>query len=96
MVWANLSQADRITYLETLVRQALQSGELLAPSADAVYALGQRLDLSIDEQHLLNILNDAILQGSVKPAQTESSLLSPPDVPSTSPQPDAVPSSPSA
>ncbi len=68
MMWANLSQAERITYLEAIVRQALQSKALLAEVADAIYALSQQSELSADEQRLLNILNDAINQEEILPA----------------------------
>jgi hypothetical protein len=93
MMWASLSPADRVTHLDTLVRQALQSGELSEQVADAVYALGQRQDLSVDEQHLLRILNDAILQGDVEPAQAVAPLFSPAEVTSEPVLPDPKPSS---
>lgn len=67
MMWANLSQVERVTYLEAIVRQALQSKALLAEMANALYALSQRPDLSVEEQRLLHILNDAIAHEEILP-----------------------------
>ena len=73
MTWANFSQPDRIASLEAIVRQALQSSELLEEAANAVYSLSQQPQLSADERHLLSILNDAILNGDVQPVQPQPS-----------------------
>lgn len=91
MMWTNLSQVDRVTYLEAIVRQALQSKALLAEMADALYALSQRSDLSDEEQRLLHILNDAITQEDVLPDAALTSSGEP--VLNYGPQTQAVPSS---
>lgn len=77
MMWAHLSQEERVTHLEAIVRQALQSKALLAEMADALYALSQRPDLSAEEQRLLHILNDAIAHEEVLPASAPTSSVEP-------------------